>query len=95
MAVETRDQQVEILVRGLVQGVGYRAHTRSRAVQLGLRGWARNNPDGTVTVVAEGPRDALLALIDACRRGPRGADVTGLEVRWGPATGLPPGFSIR
>lgn len=88
-------QRVELTIRGVVQGVGYRAFARAVARQRGLRGWARNNPDGTVTAVAEGAREDLLAFIEACRRGPRGAEVTGIEVKWGPATGLEDGFFIR
>lgn len=90
-----REQRVELTVRGVVQGVGYRAFARTVALERGLRGWVRNNPDGTVTAVAEGPRDDLLAFIEACRRGPRSAEVTGIDVKWGPATGREKGFVIR
>jgi acylphosphatase len=57
------------LVRGRVQGVGFRFWTRSRALELGLSGWARNLADGHVEVVAEGSRDACHALL-AVLRGP-------------------------
>ncbi|GAA3518648.1 acylphosphatase [Actinocatenispora rupis] len=57
------------LVRGRVQGVGFRFWTRSRALELGLSGWARNLADGHVEVVAEGSRDACHALL-AALRGP-------------------------
>lgn len=87
--------RVELVVRGRVQGVGFRAFVLRRATALGLRGWVRNEPDGTVTAVAEGSADQLQDLIEACRQGPRSARVTGLEVRWQPAQGLPAGFHIR
>ncbi len=51
------------LVRGRVQGVGFRWWTRTRALELGLTGWARNLADGRVEVVAEGPRDQCERLL--------------------------------
>jgi acylphosphatase len=56
--------RVVALVRGLVQGVGFRYRTRSRAEALGLSGWAWNLPDGRVEVVAEGDRAACHDLAD-------------------------------
>ncbi|QBS37682.1 acylphosphatase [Thermaerobacter sp. FW80] len=94
-AAPTDLARVEVTVHGQVQGVGYRAFARSRALALGLRGWARNEPDGTVTVLAEGERAALDAFIEALRQGPPAAQVQGLEVRWGAARGLSAGFGIR
>lgn len=64
---------VEFVVTGVVQGVGFRWFTRSEARRLGLRGWVRNRPDGSVQVLAQGPRDAVDRLEDALRRGPPGA----------------------
>ncbi|HEY8552704.1 MAG TPA: acylphosphatase [Thermaerobacter sp.] len=87
--------RIEVTVHGHVQGVGYRAFARSRALSLGLRGWARNERDGTVTVVAEGDRAALHAFIEALRQGPPAAQVQGLEVRWDAARGLPAGFGVQ
>ncbi|HEY2043183.1 MAG TPA: acylphosphatase [Jatrophihabitans sp.] len=61
-------------VHGHVQGVGFRWWTRSRALELGLTGWAKNLPDGRVEVVAEGPREAcerLLALLRGTRTAGR------------------------
>ena len=52
-----------------VQGVGFRWWTRARALELGLVGYASNQADGRVLVVAEGPRDKALALLDALRSG--------------------------
>ncbi len=56
-------------VHGHVQGVGFRWWTRARALELGLVGYASNQADGRVLVVAEGPRDKALALLDALRSG--------------------------
>ena len=87
--------RIEVTVYGHVQGVGYRAFARSRALALGLRGFARNNPDGTVTVVAEGDTEGLEQLVEFLRQGPPAGRVTGLEVRWDAARGLPAGFGIE
>ena len=56
-------------VHGHVQGVGFRWWTRSRALELGLSGYAANKPDGRVHVVAEGPESACRALCDLLRSG--------------------------
>ncbi|EKP94003.1 acylphosphatase [Thermaerobacter subterraneus] len=86
--------RLEVTVHGRVQGVGYRAFARSRALDLGLRGFARNNADGTVTVVAEGAPGALQRLVEALRQGPPAGRVDGLEVHWSAPRGLGPGFGI-
>jgi acylphosphatase len=74
-------------VTGLVQGVFYRQSTAGEAARLGLSGNVRNLPDGSVEVVAEGAREAVLALVAFCRRGPPSARVEGLEVTWEPPVG--------
>ena len=61
------DERVTIFVRGHVQGVGFRWWTRSRALELGLTGYASNQPDGRVLVVAQGPRPACERLLEALR----------------------------
>ena len=70
------------VVRGRVQGVGFRAATEETARALGVGGWVRNMPDGAVEVEAEGPEDALRALEQFLRRGPRMARVTGADFFW-------------
>jgi acylphosphatase len=67
-------------VQGRVQGVFYRDSCRAQAQRLGIRGWVRNRPDGTVEVVAEGPRDRVDLLLTWCHEGPPRATVTGLVV---------------
>jgi acylphosphatase len=82
-------------VSGRVQGVGFRWWTRSRALALGLDGWARNCPDGRVEVVAEGAREACEALL-ADLRGPGSPGrVSGVVERWSPTHGVPAGFLER
>jgi acylphosphatase len=63
------------VVTGRVQGVGYRAATAAEARRLGLAGWVRNRPDGAVELEAEGPADAVAALLAWCRVGPPSAKV--------------------
>lgn len=87
--------RLSLRIRGRVQGVGYRAATRKQARALGLRGWVRNEQDGSVTVVAEGPREALVALRRFCDEGPPFARVDQVEAIWGDATGEFPGFDLR
>lgn len=66
-------------IRGVVQGVGFRAWTVRTATRLGLSGWVRNRPDGSVEAWAEGDPAALEELVRACHRGPPGASVTAVE----------------
>jgi acylphosphatase len=70
--------------------VFFRASAREQAARLGLVGMVRNLRTGQVELVAEGPREALERLVEWSRRGPPGAEVSGVEVLWGPASG---GFS--
>ncbi|RSK40911.1 acylphosphatase [Hymenobacter perfusus] len=74
-------------VSGRVQGVFYRQSTVRQAQQLGLSGYARNNPDGTVTIEAEGPATALDALEAWCHQGPIAARVDKVSVTSGPVQG--------
>jgi acylphosphatase len=86
-----------MIARGRVQGVGYRAFVADEAFGHGIAGWVRNRHDGTVEAVFSGPPEAVGAVIAACRRGPWGAEVSGLEVRDGTADELAPGpdtFSV-
>jgi acylphosphatase len=82
------------VVRGRVQGVGFRAFVRRHAAALQLRGWVANRSDGAVDVLAWGPRAALEQLLAQLDRGPAGARVSGVEVHFsaGPEPG--PGFDI-
>jgi acylphosphatase len=68
-----------VVVRGRVQRVGYRAWTEHSALQRGLQGWVRNRTDGTVEAVFAGPLPVVEAMIEACRRGPPGAQVDQLD----------------
>ncbi|ADN51164.1 acylphosphatase [Vulcanisaeta distributa] len=76
-------KRVHVLVRGVVQGVGFRAFVRRNAKRLGVKGFVRNLPDGfTVEIVAEGPDDAIEQLISIVGKGPPGAIVEDVEVNY-------------
>jgi len=68
------------LVRGRVQGVGFRWFVEREAAMLGIAGWVRNNHDGSVEVLAQGTRDQLSGLHSRLREGPRAARVDAVEV---------------
>ena len=70
-----------VLVRGRVQGVGFRAWTEYTALTRGLLGWVRNRRDGCVEAVFIGPEEAVTAMIGDCRKGPTGARVDLLDHR--------------
>ena len=71
--------RLHVLVRGRVQGVGFRWYVREVARDLDLAGWVRNRPDGSVEVAAEGQADPLERLREMLREGPTGASVTSLD----------------
>lgn len=82
-------QRATILVHGRVQGVFFRDSTMRKARELGLTGFVRNLPDGTVQIVAQGPRHALDALIHWSHEGPPAAVVSNVEVNYGvPESGI-------
>ncbi|UQX89973.1 acylphosphatase [Jatrophihabitans telluris] len=80
---------------GLVQGVGFRWWTRSRALELGLAGWAMNLPDGRVEVVAEGSRADCRALLDQLGSSGTPGRVDRLTHRFSEARGGLSGFAER
>lgn len=82
------------VVHGEVQGVGFRYFVQRRARDLGLKGWVRNNDDGSVELVAEGPPRALDELERAVGAGPRMARVTLVEARRSDATGTLAAFDL-
>lgn len=75
------------VVFGRVQGVGYRFFARDAAAREGIRGWVRNQDDGTVEVHGEGDAEAMLRFERALRQGPRGARVDDVLVEPAPPSG--------
>lgn len=90
--VKTRAQ---ISVRGIVQGVNYRWFTQRRADALHVTGYVCNMPDGSVFVVAEGPRIEIESLIESLRAGPSAAVVESVQVEWHAPSGEFDRFEVR
>ena len=74
------EKAVDVRITGRVQGVSFRYYTSERARQLGVTGWVRNEPDGSVAGHFEGPADAVDALVAWCHEGPAAAHVDAVEV---------------
>lgn len=68
-----------VMIRGRVQGVGFRYWTMREAIRLGLAGWVRNRRDGSVEALFVGPADVVAEMMAHCRRGPEIARVDGIE----------------
>ncbi len=88
-------KRVVVVVRGVVQGVGFRWFVQRTATDLGLDGWVRNRPDGAVEILAQGPAAAVDTLLRAVEEGPDGASVSGVTIRHEPPTTAAGGFTIR
>jgi acylphosphatase len=88
-SAEKATQARRFVVRGRVQGVGFRWFVEREAHVLAVSGWVRNNADGSVEVLAQGTRDQLLGLRSRLRQGPRAARVDDIEEsEVGPVAGL-------
>ena len=72
-----------VVIRGRVQGVGYRAWTEYTALEGGLEGWVRNRRDGAVEALFVGPLHVVVEMVEACRQGPPGAEVLAVDQREG------------
>jgi acylphosphatase len=83
------------IVRGFVQGVGFRYFVLENARRLGLVGAVRNLRDGSVEVEAEGSREALERFLAELQRGPRSAQPAAVEATWGLGEGRFQSFSLR
>jgi acylphosphatase len=83
-----------VVVRGRVQGVWFRESARRRAEELGLAGWVRNNPDGTVEAEAEGPPEDVEVFVSWLGHGPPQARVDAIDVEERPPLGER-GFGVR
>ena len=80
-----------VVIRGRVQGIGFRAWTEYTALERGLQGWVRNRRDDSVEALFVGPPDVVAAMIAACNQGPRGSRVDGIDQR----DGTTEEFSLR
>ncbi|HET7577660.1 MAG TPA: acylphosphatase [Bacillales bacterium] len=88
-------KRYHIIVHGRVQGVGFRYHTQQHAVRHGIKGWVRNNPDGTVEIDAEGENHDMDRFIRELRKGSMNAKVTDVEYEENPHTGTHHSFQIQ
>jgi acylphosphatase len=81
MGAEHGDRRaVRVRIQGSVQGVGFRYWTERVATELGLTGWVRNRRDGSVEALFCGPSEAVAQMLERCRKGPRSARVTAVEI---------------
>ena len=74
--------RAHVFVCGIVQGVFFRQTTQQKAENLDVRGWVKNLLDGRVEAIFEGEENAVKALVDFSRKGPRGALVSDFSVDW-------------
>ena len=86
--------RTRVVVSGRVQGVFFRDSTRREALRRGVAGWVCNRRDGAVEAVFEGPPGDVRALVEFCRRGPRGAEVDSVTTSGEEPEGLT-GFEVR
>lgn len=75
-------KEISVTVDGKVQGVGFRAYTKKQAKKLGLDGWVKNKPDGTVEVIAQGKKDELETFVEHLKSGPYFAEVENFKIDW-------------
>ncbi len=95
MTSHASGERLHAIVRGSVQGVGFRWFVQRAAGRLGVHGWVANRSDRSVEVVAEGSPEAIDQLLVALRAGPPSSKVSALEVDRGPALGGFSEFAIR
>lgn len=87
--------RLHVIIRGRVQGVGFRYSLQREATGYGLAGWVRNCADGAVEAEIEGPRAQLDAMLAWCREGPGLARVDRVETLWGAGEARHHGFVVR
>ena len=92
---ENKIEELHAVVRGFVQGVGFRQFVVQKALALGLRGYTRNESNGDVEVVAQGTRPALTRLLALLQRGPSAAEVEEVQATWRAQTEHLSGFHVR
>ena len=92
---EAENIRVHAIVEGRVQMVFFRYSTCQEAQKLGLTGWVMNRPEGSVELVAEGPKEAVEALIKWCHTGPPNASVTNVTATEEPYTGEYGMFDVK
>lgn len=89
------DKAIKAIVKGRIQGVGYRANTHQKATQLGITGYIRNTSGNEVELVAEGAEENLKELVEFLKVGPSGAEIEEFNFDWQDATGEFIRFAIK
>jgi len=87
--------RAHVLIKGIVQGVFFRANTKRKADELGVNGWVKNTSDGNVEAVFEGEKENVEKLIEWARKGPKGARVDTINVEWSNYKGEFENFRIK
>jgi acylphosphatase len=87
--------RAHVYISGRVQGVFFRASTKERALELGLKGWVKNLRDGRVEALFEGEKEKVRDMVDWCREGPSYASVANVDVRWEEYKGEFESFTVR
>lgn len=88
-------KDAHLMIRGFVQGIGYRKWARKEAQKLGLSGWVRNLPDGSVEALLQGSQKDIKEMIALCKKGPFMSEVENVDVVWENQKETIPDFSIR
>ncbi len=88
-------KRARVIFHGRVQGVFFRANCQKKAVEIGVKGWVRNIPDGTVESIMEGDENSLNDLIEWCSKKQPLARVSYVEVSWEPPVETEGTFMIR
>jgi len=86
--------QYDIAIYGRVQGVGFRYAARNQARSLGLKGWVKNHPDGSVAAVIQGSQEACMKFIEWCRQGTGYSWVEKVDIKEMKTEKLP-SFSVK
>jgi|TARA_B100001971_G_C17895279_1_gene385176 acylphosphatase len=94
MTLKSETVSFEATIRGVVQGVNFRLYTNRQAARLKVTGWVRNQPDGSVQVLAQGRTSTLHELIALLWEGPGIASVTDVDINWMPAGEIRSDFRV-
>ncbi len=87
-------KKVSIVVRGRVQGVGFRYYVQTKAIEIGVTGWVKNLYDGSVATIAEGKEEDLEQFLEKVKKGPSFSIVRDMDIKWGEFSGDFPSFEI-
>ncbi|EKD42726.1 MAG: Acylphosphatase [uncultured bacterium] len=86
---------LHLIISGRVQGVAFRAHTQKKAIEMGITGWVKNLPDGSVEVMSYGPKNILEKFLAWCHQGPPAARVNEVISEWELNQNPDEGFLIK